>query len=457
MLSTASFETAAPPPPIADNAGNQPGSASASSRARHAAKLNGNSSVVPNASDSQPDVSSGFMGALHAASGKQDAESEPKDKKREPKDGNTQNQNAADTTQPQVQPADPKPFLLAQLGFGLPTRQEATVQASPEATTSGKTGPGALSKSTDRLPKAAIDPVSSNDTQVAQIPSVVPLPPSTPVNSDSGDKNGPAVATAASVEPGTSPDPAELQGADKAIKDPAVAEKPTGSLAFAMRLGADNATGESPAIAPVSGGASLGQSGGHNSAAGFSLAEPKAGSDRASSSGEGTNQNFQSAYSQAALHSMNSDAPATEKPTAATQAELDPAPESSTNQPLKNLNLQLTGENNQRVDVRLSDRGGALQVSVRSADLNLNQALQAKMPELTSRLEAQHMSAQVWTPSLEQSTKSGTNANGSGNQGQNPGENESGSRSSNQPGNQHGYQGNGQKNQKQPDWLDELD
>ena len=146
---------------------------------------------------------------------------------------------------------------------------------------------------------------------------------------------------------------------------------------------------------------------------------------------------------------MNSDVSAAVKTGNATPAQVDEPPQAVTNQPLKNLNVQLTGENNQRVDVRLSDRGGALQVSVRSADANLTQALQDKMPELTSRLEAQHMNAQVWTPSLNQSTKSDTNANGSPGEQYKPGENQSGS----QPGNQR----NGQRNQKQPDWLDEFD
>ena len=138
MLSPSSFQSPAPPPPVAPSAAGSailPGKTVASPQAKVDSKLNSTFNISPTTPDMSSNVVSDFMSALHSAAGKQDAEPGPKAKKQEPKDSSTsQNQNAVEPTQVQVQPADPKPLLLAQLGFSLPAQQVATAQTSSAQT-----------------------------------------------------------------------------------------------------------------------------------------------------------------------------------------------------------------------------------------------------------------------------------------------------------------------------------
>lgn len=65
---------------------------------------------------------------------------------------------------------------------------------------------------------------------------------------------------------------------------------------------------------------------------------------------------------------------------------------------VRNVQMQVVGEDKTRVDIRLMDRAGELRVSVKSLDSSLNQTLQDKMPELTNRLEAAQYQTEVWLP-----------------------------------------------------------
>ena len=115
--------------------------------------------------------------------------------------------------------------------------------------------------------------------------------------------------------------------------------------------------------------------------------------------------------------------------------------------PVKTVDVQITGADNQRVDLRLMEKSGTLTMSVRSVDVNLTKALQQNLPELATKLNDQEIRAEWWKPgtqSAEPAQKlepSNTNSNNSQDQGgQNKG-------NSGQPGGR----GTGQ-----PDWLDEL-
>jgi Flagellar hook-length control protein FliK len=85
--------------------------------------------------------------------------------------------------------------------------------------------------------------------------------------------------------------------------------------------------------------------------------------------------------------------------------ETEPEPSVGNSDPIKNVQLQLVSDDNRRVDVRLMDRGGELHVSVKSADPALTQNLQSHMPELTSRLDQQHLQSEVWTPKTSEQNK----------------------------------------------------
>ena len=108
--------------------------------------------------------------------------------------------------------------------------------------------------------------------------------------------------------------------------------------------------------------------------------------------------------------------------------------------------MQVVGDNNNRVDVRLTDRGGELHVSVKSADVNLAQNLQDHMPELTSRLEQQKFQTEVWMPRLGDNAKSEMSGSRDFSSGGNSDPNSS--NSSDQQG---------KRQQYKPDWVDVLE
>ena len=120
-------------------------------------------------------------------------------------------------------------------------------------------------------------------------------------------------------------------------------------------------------------------------------------------------------------------------------------------EPVRNLLLQLKGEDNRRVDVRLVDRGGELHVSVKAGDAELAQTLQEHMPELTSRLDAERLTAEVWLPQFGGSMRTESGASQSLSQQD---------ASSFQSG-RNNYPSSGQQNQRQgqprPDWADVLE
>jgi hypothetical protein len=139
--------------------------------------------------------------------------------------------------------------------------------------------------------------------------------------------------------------------------------------------------------------------------------------------------------------------PSSEQGTHATAASLQANGESAHTEPVRNLHMQVIGDNNSRVDVRLMDRGGELHVSVKSGDTNLAQNLQDHMPELTARLEQQRLQAEVWVPKIADSGKTET----SGAREFSPGGNNHSNSSNNSD-----QQGKRQQ-QYQPDWVDVLE
>ena len=114
-------------------------------------------------------------------------------------------------------------------------------------------------------------------------------------------------------------------------------------------------------------------------------------------------------------------------------------------EPARQIHVQVAGDGNQRVDLRVIERDGTMSVSVRAADPNLSRTLQEHMPELTSRLEAEHFHAETWIPKANAPTSSSFEQGKSdSNPGYSPG------------GNGSGQQQGGQRDAK-PEWVDELE
>ena len=75
----------------------------------------------------------------------------------------------------------------------------------------------------------------------------------------------------------------------------------------------------------------------------------------------------------------------------------DAAPVKST-EPLKELSLQVGNQNQERVEVRMVQRGGELHVAVRTGDTNLAHGLREGISDLVSRLEETGFRADTWRP-----------------------------------------------------------
>lgn len=64
--------------------------------------------------------------------------------------------------------------------------------------------------------------------------------------------------------------------------------------------------------------------------------------------------------------------------------------------PVRDIRLQVGGE--RRVDVRVTERGGEVQVAVRTPDSRLAAVLRDELPTLSARLEQSGFHAETWHP-----------------------------------------------------------
>jgi len=67
-------------------------------------------------------------------------------------------------------------------------------------------------------------------------------------------------------------------------------------------------------------------------------------------------------------------------------------------QPARQISLKLTGPDSAKVDVELSEKGGKVQVAVRTADRELAKSLQGDLGDLVGRLETKGFKTEVWIP-----------------------------------------------------------
>ncbi len=112
-------------------------------------------------------------------------------------------------------------------------------------------------------------------------------------------------------------------------------------------------------------------------------------------------------------------------------------------EPVRGAQVQISGADSQRVDIRLVERAGTLSVTVRSSDTTLARSLEQHAPELNTTLHLEHFRTEMWTPSANR----GSFQSQSGNQ---PGS----SYSSNSGNNS---QQQNRKQQQQPEWIDEME
>jgi hypothetical protein len=119
--------------------------------------------------------------------------------------------------------------------------------------------------------------------------------------------------------------------------------------------------------------------------------------------------------------------------------------------PLRSVQVQINGQDNLRIDLRLVERSGSLSMSVRSLDGDLNRTLQDHLPELMTKLADQPGQAEWWTPKTQMAES--TNGPGSGGGSKEDSAGSQGQQS--QSGQDSGKQQSGRQS-NQPKWVDEL-
>lgn len=77
-------------------------------------------------------------------------------------------------------------------------------------------------------------------------------------------------------------------------------------------------------------------------------------------------------------------------------------------QTVRSVQVQLAGNGESRVDLRLVEHGGGLSVSVRSSDAELTKGLQENLPELSNRLAAEKYDTHTFVPAAAETTGSGS-------------------------------------------------
>ena len=209
------------------------------------------------------------------------------------------------------------------------------------------------------------------------------------------------VATPAKTEPGNAKNNV---GIGEAVPVNAVSNPITGDLAFATKISSSASLDGSPSpITPIASTAA------HSSLTAPStlvVAQAKQEPGVVQPLGEAT-------IGTEARSTPQEPGPSESKETNPTFASSFEAELKAQAEPVRSAHVQITGSDNQRVDIRLLERGGALSVSVRSGDSNLTKALQEHTPELNRQLSADRFKADIWTPS---SQKQSQDRNGSGEQ-----------------------------------------
>lgn|GEM_PF-2530711 len=119
--------------------------------------------------------------------------------------------------------------------------------------------------------------------------------------------------------------------------------------------------------------------------------------------------------------------------------------------PVRELSLRMSGDSTQSADVRLVERNGEIQVSVRASDPRLAESLRANVNDLVGNLSRNDLTAEVWRPGGAAQKSSAPDAR----------QHSDGGAPSDQPGDDSsshsGGQRNGQENRQPPDWMEELD
>jgi hypothetical protein len=137
-------------------------------------------------------------------------------------------------------------------------------------------------------------------------------------------------------------------------------------------------------------------------------------------------------------------------PTTSQTADVSDDPKPTTIAKPQSIDLKVGTQDGDQVDVRVSQRAGDVQVTVRTADGQLAQSLRHHLPELSDRLAQNGIQGDFWQPSASQSSSSHSDGDtqefSDRNESQSQGKQDQGGNRSDAEG----------ENKRQSAWLNEM-
>jgi hypothetical protein len=156
----------------------------------------------------------------------------------------------------------------------------------------------------------------------------------------------------------------------------------------------------------------------------------------------------------APVRAIASQAPAPTAAARATEIHEMPAPRPAAP---SGLSLSLGQPGGERVEIRIQERQGGVQVAVRSADPGLNSSLRGELSTLVSRLESRGYAAETWAPAETVNAHARTSSGGFSEPQQQSGEGQhSGGGGGHSNDSSPGREGRGRQDQR-PRWLEEWE
>jgi hypothetical protein len=245
--------------------------------------------------------------------------------------------------------------------------------------------------------------------------------------------------------------PAAVPGQSRTANPPAGGFAAGGEAGNEDQAGGENNSTAAPAAWLRTGATTRADHGGAAEPAGGSSA--RAGDDASASSGGGLAPWMHPAGVADAAGACDAPASLTRSgpAAAASAAPLQEAGETGRPQTVRELAVRITNDAQQSAEVRMVERGGAIQVTVRASDPAAAEALRTDVTRLVSRLAEHDISAELWRPAA--AAQSGASSE--------PGHSDTGRAPYGHSGGQDGDQGGrGQRHRDggdAPAWLEEME
>ncbi|HEX4167529.1 MAG TPA: hypothetical protein VHZ55_18845 [Bryobacteraceae bacterium] len=297
---------------------------------------------------------------------------------------------------------DPKDVKTASASAGTAQKQPANSNRLSQSITENK-----VEKKS--APRPASSNVAVND--VADLSTAALQNGTAPIATEKVISNPPEGETKDTATKQTS----ELEATASTTGSTATTAAPPGDLALAMNIGGNSSVASATTAAPIASAQAngwLGSVASHVAAVPpVALAETqrKQETDAQSSGGD-------AGSGETSLATGSGSTASSKETSASAPTDFEAEFNKFRGEAVKSAHVQISDDNNARVDIRMVERGGSLSVSVRSTDSTLTKALGDHATDLTSRLSLDHYKTETWTPSSSKnsSERQGTPYSGGG-------------------------------------------